>query len=192
VAGLALPDPPLGDEVVTLRVWTRDDLPDRVMGFADPDVQRFSWAGSMPYTEADAYDFFAYQREARERGEALSLAFTQPGDPDVVLGGGSVHDIDLTHGRAGVGYWLTPSGRGQGVATHATLLLARWAFSTLSIARLELTCGPDNLRSQRVAERCGFTREGVLRSHIPFQGGRRDTVMFSLLAGELGRGAAPA
>lgn len=53
------------------------------------------------------------------------------------------------------------------------------------VARLELTCGPDNEASQRVAERCGFTREGVLRSHIPFKGGRRDTVVFSLLPGEL-------
>jgi hypothetical protein len=36
-----------------------------------------------------------------------------------------------------------------------------------------------------VAERCGFTREGVPRSHIPFKGTRRDTVVFSLLPGEL-------
>jgi RimJ/RimL family protein N-acetyltransferase len=46
-------------------------------------------------------------------------------------------------------------------------------------------CGPDNAASQRVAERCGFIREGVLRSHLPFKGGRRDTVLFSLLPAEL-------
>jgi RimJ/RimL family protein N-acetyltransferase len=34
-------------------------------------------------------------------------------------------------------------------------------------------------------QRCGFTREDVLRSHLPFKGGRRDTVVFSLLPGEL-------
>jgi RimJ/RimL family protein N-acetyltransferase len=34
-------------------------------------------------------------------------------------------------------------------------------------------------------ERCGFSREGVLRSHMPFKGGRRDTVVFRLLPGEL-------
>jgi len=39
--------------------------------------------------------------------------------------------------------------------------------------------------SQRVAERCGFTREAVLRSHLPFRGGRRDTVVYGLLPGEL-------
>jgi RimJ/RimL family protein N-acetyltransferase len=36
------------------------------------------------------------------------------------------------------------------------------------------------------AERCGFTREAVLRSHLPFKGGLRDTVMYGLLPGELG------
>jgi RimJ/RimL family protein N-acetyltransferase len=64
-------------------------------------------------------------------------------------------------------------------------LIARWAFDALGIARLELTCGPDNEVSQRVALRCGFVREGVMRSHLPFKGGRRDTVLFSLLPGEL-------
>ncbi len=64
-------------------------------------------------------------------------------------------------------------------------LIAGWAFNDdLQLARLELTCGPDNLASQRDAERCGFTREGVPRSHVPLKGGRRDTVLFSLLPGE--------
>jgi RimJ/RimL family protein N-acetyltransferase len=186
VAGLALPDPPLADAVVALRGWQAADVPSAIMGFADSTVQRFSWMGTAPYTEADAYGFFAHQDQARHRGEELNLAFNDPGDPRAVLGGGSIYGIDLEQGRATVGYWLTPAARGRGIATHATLLMARWAFATLAIARLELTCGPDNVASQRVAERCGFTREGVLRSYIPFKGGRRDTVMFSLLAGELG------
>ena len=108
-----------------------------------------------------------------------------PADPAVVLGGGSVYGIDLDQGHAAVGYWLWPVSRGRGIATHATRLMARWAFEVLGVARLELTCGPDNEASQRVAARCGFVHEGVLRSHMPFRGGRRDTVMFSLLPGEL-------
>lgn len=58
-------------------------------------------------------------------------------------------------------------------------------MTELGLARIELTCGPDNESSQRVAARCGFVREGVMRSHVPFKGGRRDTVLFSLLPGEL-------
>jgi RimJ/RimL family protein N-acetyltransferase len=71
------------------------------------------------------------------------------------------------------------------VATHAVRLISRWAFNDLHVARLELTYGPDNRASQRVAERVGFAHEGVLRSHIPFKGARRDTVISSLLPGEL-------
>jgi RimJ/RimL family protein N-acetyltransferase len=39
--------------------------------------------------------------------------------------------------------------------------------------------------SQRVAARCGFVREGVLRSHMRFKGGRRDTVLHGMLPGDL-------
>ena len=182
---LSFPDPPLADEVILLRAWEAEDVPAKVMGFADPSVQRFSWTKATPYTEQDARSFFTCQEEARRRGEELSFAFVEPGDPEVVLGGGSLYAVDREAGRAAVGYWLAPRSRGRGVATHATRLMARWAFEGLGVARLELTCGPDNERSRRVAERCGFVREGVLRSHMPFKGGRRDTVMFSLLPGEL-------
>lgn len=179
---LSFPDPPLVDEVVLLRPWEAADVPTE---FADPSVQRFSWTKATPYTDEDALSFFTFQEEARRRGEELSFAFVEPGGPEVVLGGGSLYAIDCEARRAAVGYWLAPSSRGRGVATHATRLMARWAFEGLGVARLELTCAPDNERSQRVAERCGFVREGVLRSHMPFKGGRRDTVMFSLLPGEL-------
>ena len=87
--------------------------------------------------------------------------------------------------RAGIGFWLTPEARGCGAATHTVRLLAGWAFSLWGLQRIELTCGPDNDSSQRVAGRCGFVREGVLRSHLAFKGGRRDSVIFSLLPGEL-------
>jgi RimJ/RimL family protein N-acetyltransferase len=93
--------------------------------------------------------------------------------------------VDLGHRRGAVGYRLTAGARGRGVATHAVRLLAGWAFDALGLGRLEITCGPDNLASQHVAERCGFTREGVLRSHMAFKGGRRDSVVFSLLPSEL-------
>ncbi len=182
---LQFPDPPLADEVVLLRAWASEDVPEKMMAFADPTVRRFSWALESEYTEADARSFFDHQDEARMRCEELTFAFVEPDDPAVVLGGGSVYGIDLEQGRAAVGFWLAPASRGRGVASHATCLMAKWAFDTLGVARLELTCAPDNEQSQRVASRCGFIREGVLRSHMPFKGRRRDTVMFSLLPGEL-------
>jgi RimJ/RimL family protein N-acetyltransferase len=182
---LPFPAPPLADDVVLLRPWHESDVPANLMAFADPVVQRFSWSQRRPYTEADARSYFVEQQKARALGEELSLALVEPSDERSVLGGASLYDVDLEQERAAVGYWLAANARGRGVATHAVRLVAGWAFAELHLARLELTCGPDNDASQRVAERCGFVREGVLRSHVRFKGGRRDSVVFSLLPGEL-------
>jgi RimJ/RimL family protein N-acetyltransferase len=90
-------------------------------------------------------------------------------------------------GLAAVGYWLRPEARGRGAATVAVQLVARWAFAKCGVQRLDLTTAPENVASQRVAERAGFTREGVLRAlQATKSNGRRDTVMFSLLPADLG------
>ncbi len=185
---LWFPVPPLAGDVVLLRPWRQTDVPAIVLAFSDPLMQRFSWRTG-PYTETDARDFLAEQEAGRMRGDELNFALVDPHDQDVVLGAVSLYEVCPDHGRAGVGYWLAPEGRGRGAATQAVRLLAQWAFAELGLARLELTCGPDNEASQRVAERCGFSREGLLRSHVPFKGGRRDSLIYSLLPGDA---AAPA
>ena len=183
MAELPFPSTHLADDVVLLRPWREADLAAQLEAFNDQLFRRFSdWE---PHTKADARRQLVEQEQARRRGGQVEFALVEPHDLDVLLGGGSLNNVDLEQGRAAVGYWLVARARGRGVATHAVRLIARWAFEQLGIARLELTCGPDNDPSKRVAQRCGFTREGVLRSHMPFKGGRRDTVMFSLLPSEL-------
>ena len=78
------------------------------------------------------------------------------------------------------------SERGRGIVPDALRTLGRYGFGELGLGRIELITDPDNRTSQRVAEKVGFRREGVLRSHLLHPDGRRrDSVMFSLLPGEL-------
>jgi len=101
-----------------------------------------------------------------------------------VLGSISVRVDNSRTGR--IGYWCVRHARGRGITTLALRRLSRYALDELGLARLELITDPDNLASQRVAEKVGFQREGVLRSHLPHPDGRRrDSVMFSLLPGEI-------
>lgn len=58
---------------------------------------------------------------------------------------------------------------------------------SLGVGRLSLITDPENLASQRVAERAGFRREGLLRAWHPTRSGRRDSVMFSLIPDDLTR-----
>jgi RimJ/RimL family protein N-acetyltransferase len=59
----------------------------------------------------------------------------------------------------------------------------------LGLQRLELMTDVDNVVSQGVAQRAGFTREGLLRSYETHGCGRIDVVMFSLVPSDLAEGA---
>jgi RimJ/RimL family protein N-acetyltransferase len=64
-------------------------------------------------------------------------------------------------------------------------LLSGWVFESLPVDRIEIHAEPGNAASRRVAERAGFTFEGVLRSYFVNKGVRRDAASYSLLRGEL-------
>ena len=77
-------------------------------------------------------------------------------------------------------YWVVAAERGRGIASTCLGLVTDWAFSR-GVERLVLLVHPENEASNRLAEKLGFTREGVLRAYEPFKGGRPDLVSWSLL-----------
>lgn len=90
-----------------------------------------------------------------------------------VIGQVSLHQIDPVNGSGEVGYWLTPAGRGRGVATAALAAAARFAFDVLELARVELFHAVENEASCRVAERAGFQLEGTARQSFVYGDGQR-------------------
>jgi RimJ/RimL family protein N-acetyltransferase len=74
--------------------------------------------------------------------------------------------------QAMIGYSLLPGVRGRGVATRAVRLLSAWAFE-IGVRRLVAGTAPDNVPSQRVLERAGFTREAIERSRFESPDGTR-------------------
>ena len=104
-------------------------------------------------------------------------------ETDEVLGGGNLHHLDAERAIVEIGYFVLPQARGRGVATTVARLLAEHAFS-LGIVRVAAYVNLGNTASERVLERAGFTREGIVRS-LPVPDGRRvDKTLFSLLDGE--------
>jgi RimJ/RimL family protein N-acetyltransferase len=68
--------------------------------------------------------------------------------------------------------------------TRAVRLITDWGFVHLGLNRIDLVAATENPASQAVAERCGFTREAVLRSYMVSKTGRDDMVAFGLLASD--------
>lgn len=84
--------------------------------------------------------------------------------------------------QAMIGYSLMPQWRGRGYATRAAVLLSRWAFDVVGVARIIAGTAPENLGSQRVLERAGFVREGYQRSRLPGPGHTRiDDILYALI-----------
>jgi RimJ/RimL family protein N-acetyltransferase len=177
------PDPPLSDGVLTLRAWRVDDVPVLVECLdGDEEIARWLEMVPQPYdanaARAWVEESSSYWREATAAPFAITAA-----DTGAVLGGVGFRWVDVTQSIGEVGYWLRREARGRGLTTRAVRLVSRWALETLDCERLQLRADELNVPSQRVAEKAGFRREGVLRS-LQFsvrQGRRIDFVMYSLL-----------
>jgi RimJ/RimL family protein N-acetyltransferase len=183
VPAIPLPAPELTDGAIRLREPAASDVPAITAACQDPLIQRFTYV-PVPYAEADARGFVAGLPAAREAGEGLALAIS-PIDGDAFLGMIGIQRLQWDHRTGDIGYWIAPQARSRGVATAAVRLLSRWALPELGLARLQLDADVDNVASQRVAERAGFVREGVLRSVVEVKGRRWTQVMHSLLPEDL-------
>jgi RimJ/RimL family protein N-acetyltransferase len=178
------PDPPLTDGVVLLRPFRSEDVPRIVEACRDPEIPRWTRVPDS-YTEADGREFVRLSAEWWAEGSAATFAVTDSSSGDLVASIG-LHGI--SEAKAEVGYWAAPWARGRGVASRALGLVSVWGLRELGLARIELLADVANVASQRVAEKAGFQREGVLRSYRELKGARPDYVVFSLLPQDLPAG----
>jgi RimJ/RimL family protein N-acetyltransferase len=172
------PDPPLRDELVELRPWLYRDVPAIVVACNDPEIARWTTVPS-PYSEEDARAWLQRCETAWADG-AAPLAVVERASGELAAA------ITLwVHSRTGeLGYWAAPDYRGLGYVPRAVRLVCTWAFDELQLPRVQLGTFPGNAASERVAEKCGFMREGVLRAWMEQRGERRDVTMWSLLPGD--------
>jgi len=183
---VVVPDPPLSDGVVTLRPWAEEDAGALVAAIdGDPEISKWLEMIPQPYGEAEAKAWIAAAQGMWRDGTAATFGVRANGE---VVAGCGVNWIDREHAVGDIGYWAGRDARGHGYVTRAVQLAARWSFDC-GCERLQLRADAENEPSLRVAERAGFTREGVQRSarYNPRLGRRMDFVVFSLLPGELDR-----
>jgi ribosomal-protein-alanine N-acetyltransferase len=85
------------------------------------------------------------------------------------------------HARAELGYDLARETWGRGVATVAAQRVVQYGFEEMGLNRIEATVMAGNARSERVLEKIGFVREGLLRQYKFARGEFKDYVIFGLL-----------
>ena len=143
----------------------------------DPDVLRFTRIPEPPPADF-ARTWIARYESSRVDGSAE--AFAAVDDDGTFLGLALAPQIERESGEVELGYITAPAARGRGVAAWMLRELTTWAFAQGAL-RIVLIINTDNHASERVAERCGYTREGVLRSIHLKQDIRVDASLWSRL-----------
>jgi RimJ/RimL family protein N-acetyltransferase len=174
----ASPQDALQDGVIALRSWREEDAGE-IVACVDGDLEITRWLHQVPqpYTVEHAVGYIRAEGE-----EKYAVTEASSGR---VLGSIGLHWSDARD-VVEVGYWLRADARGRGFTTRAVALVTRHALAS-GAARVQLRADVDNVPSRRVAEKVGFTLEGVLRSAHwnPRLGRRQDWAMYSLLPHEL-------
>jgi RimJ/RimL family protein N-acetyltransferase len=144
----------------------------------DPDVLRFT---RVPDPPPDGFEstWLARYLKGEEDGTCAGFAAYEPGGRFVGIG--VAPTIDAETRELELGYVILAAERGRGYAGSVLRALTRWAFDEVGAERVVLHIEVANAPSLRVAERAGYTREGVMRSAYVKQDRRADTVLFSLL-----------
>jgi len=83
-----------------------------------------------------------------------------------------------------IGYALDPNERRKGYGTEAVKIMVDYLFLSNAIVRIQAHVDPRNKASQKVLEKAGFTREGLVRKSAFIRGEWRDGVLYSILREE--------
>ena len=138
----------------------------------------------MPWARADygvdeALAWIDRTTDERERGAAYEFLVT--GDDGRILGACGLNRVNREDRLANLGYWIRTSAAGRGLAPEAVRSLTAWGFANTELRRLEIVVAVDNLRSQRVAEKVGAVREGVLKWRLWLYEVPHDAVLYSIV-----------
>lgn len=170
------PRQPRPSNSITLRPFDLSDVDDFMVWATDDRVSRFcSWD---TYTNRE--DVLNYMK---------AVVLPHPWFRAICIEGRPIGAISIAPGshsdrcRGELGYVLSSEYWGQGVATVAVKMVINTIFSEWAhLERLEAIVDVDNVGSQRVLEKVGFLREGVLRKYFIQKGRTRDAVMYSFLS----------
>jgi ribosomal-protein-serine acetyltransferase len=176
----------LTDGKVTLRPYRKEDSLNSYQAIKESLAEISTWLpfAHDDYTLRENRDWVKKRPEEWRKGISYEFAIYDAKD-GVMIGGCGLNGVDRMNRRANLGYWVRTSHTGRGVATAATILLAKWGFKALNLTRIEILVAVGNDKSLRVAEKAGAKREGVLRNRIVVRDKAFDAVMHSLVPGDI-------
>lgn len=143
------------------------------------------WEATRPDIESDGQlpTFFEmirhYNREARELRSISFAIWLNEGGRESFIGQITLGGVVLGAYRgAHIGYWIDQRYANRGYTTRAVRALTNFAFTEIRLHRIEINLRPENVASRKVAEKSGYTLEGVRPRYLHIAGEWRDHLTF--------------
>ena len=163
---------------MNLRVMEKEDLPLLAEWANNPEVLgEYNPLRQMPRTEVE---------KMLENPSDLKPFIIEKKDESKI---GFIIHFHVLHLGTGtkqleIGYALVPSERGKGYCTEAAKTIVDYLFLSREVIRIQACTDTRNLGSQKVLEKAGFSKEGVLRKSWFIRGEWRDLMVYSILREE--------
>lgn len=172
-------------EKINLRWHVKADAMSIYNQIGDKEVSQYTFI-PYPYKLEDAYDYIKFSQSARRKKTAYNYGLEQK-KTRRIIGGIGLENIDWTHRRGEIGYWLAKPFWGRGIMVEAIELMLAFCFRNLGLHRVHAQVFPPNAASIRVLEKTGFTCEGLIREGSMHRGEYVDAYLYAILEDEWAR-----
>lgn len=171
------------DDEIELSLYTRHNAEEvyRVVMENYDHLYEYSPWLDKDYSLERAFAFSELCEKQIENKETLPITIYYKGE---YVGGSGFHAINWNYKFTEIGYWLAEKHNGKGIVTRTCRKLIDFAFEELGLNRMVLKCVPENTKSIAIAERLGFTFEGIERDGGLHHGKFVDFRVYSMLASE--------
>lgn len=175
--------PIIETERLVLREVATEDANDMFTYLSDKDVVKHM--GLAPcQTVTDVCDEINWYNSIIEEGTGIRWGITLKDFGKIIGSCGFLNRVTKHH-RAEVGFELSKDYWGKGIASEALEAIIKFGYHHYQLERIEALIEPANLPSQKLVEKQGFIREGLLRHYEYTCGKFDDLYMYSILKGDL-------
>ena len=170
-------------EKVALRAIEEKDSAMFLELINDPETEKMIGCLSFPVSSIEQEQWIKEQSNNKTN---LRCVVVEKANQDKGLGTVILSDIDYRNGVAQIHIkMLKGEGRGKGYGTDAVRAIVGYAFKELRLNCIYAVVLQYNTISQKLFERCGFKKEGLLRERVFKNGEHLDVISYSLLKGDL-------
>jgi RimJ/RimL family protein N-acetyltransferase len=167
-------------ETVYLRALNMSDLERTLQWHNDPELYKTLGGTFRPVSRSTEEEWLRNVISASPRNVNLAICAR---DGDEHIGNLYLRDIDWVSRRCELHLLIgAKKHQSRGFGKSAIRLIKDYAFGELGLRRLYLEVLADNAVAVQVYEKCGFQKEGCLRSHVFKAGTFKDVLLMGLVA----------